>query len=330
MNNRLCELLDIKYPIIEGGMAYVGNGALAAAVSNGGGFGQVGSAGRSPENLEEEILIAAQLTKNPFGVNLPISEHKDNQPYIEVIYKHRDKLKAVSVSSGNPIPFIPIFKEMGLVVMVLTATCKHALKASAGGADIIVCEGYEAGGHNGSAEMTTFALVPQITSLVDVPVVAAGGIMDGKGMVAAMTLGADGVQLGTRFVATRECEAHENYKQYLVDALDDATTILTRKIGGVIRVLKSDHVTNVQKIDQTTSGVEEILPFVRGTENRKAAIAGDFENGWASAGQGVGLISSIESAADVVRKIAEEANDVIENMKKIKFQLDESGSRTKI
>ncbi|MFD0829516.1 NAD(P)H-dependent flavin oxidoreductase [Neobacillus sp. M.A.Huq-85] len=317
MGNRICELLDVKYPIIEGGMAYVGNGALAAAVSNGGGFGQVGSAGRSPENFEEEILLASQLTKSPFGVNLPISEHKDNQPYIDVIAKHKDKIKAVSISAGNPSPFIPIFKEMGLVVMVITATAKHALKAEKSGADIIVCEGYEAGGHNGGAELTTFSLVPHVSRIVGVPVVAAGGIMDGHGMVAAMTLGADGVQMGTRFVATKECQAHENYKQYLVDSSDDATTILTRKIGGVIRVLRSDYASMVQKIDQETSSIEEILPYVRGTINKKAVIEGDFDNGWASAGQGVSLINEIISAEDVVRNIVEEANNVITNLKKI-------------
>ncbi|MBI0579211.1 nitronate monooxygenase [Neobacillus cucumis] len=317
MGNRICELLDVKYPIIEGGMAYVGNGALAAAVSNGGGFGQVGSAGRSPENFEEEILLASQLTKSPFGVNLPISEHKDNQPYIDVIAKHKDKIKAVSISAGNPSPFIPIFKEMGLVVMVITATAKHALKAEKSGADIIVCEGYEAGGHNGGAELTTFSLVPHVSRIVGVPVVAAGGIMDGHGMVAAMTLGADGVQMGTRFVATKECQAHENYKQYLVDSSDDATTILTRKIGGVIRVLKSDYAFKVQKIDQETSSIEEILPYVRGSINKKAVIEGDFDNGWASAGQGVSLINEIISAEDVVRNIVEEANNVITNLKKI-------------
>ncbi|WHY89738.1 nitronate monooxygenase family protein [Neobacillus cucumis] len=317
MGNRICELLDVKYPIIEGGMAYVGNGALAAAVSNGRGFGQVGSAGRSPENFEEEILLASQLTKSPFGVNLPISEHKDNQPYIDVIAKHKDKIKAVSISAGNPSPFIPIFKEMGLVVMVITATAKHALKAEKSGADIIVCEGYEAGGHNGGAELTTFSLVPHVSRIVGVPVVAAGGIMDGHGMVAAMTLGAVGVQMGTRFVATKECQAHENYKQYLVDSSDDATTILTRKIGGVIRVLRSDYASMVQKIDQETSSIEEILPYVRGTINKKAVIEGDFDNGWASAGQGVSLINEIISAEDVVRNIVEEANNVITNLKKI-------------
>jgi enoyl-[acyl-carrier protein] reductase II len=319
MSNRICEMLEIRFPIIEGGMAYVGNGALAAAVSNGGGFGQIGSAGRSLENFEEEIQIASRLTPFPFGVNLPISEHKDNQPYVDVIRKHSNKIKAVSISAGNPTPYIPVFKEMGLVVMVITATGKHALKAEKSGADIIVCEGYEAGGHNGGAELTTFALVPHISRLVHVPVVAAGGIMDGRGMAAAMALGADGVQLGTRFVATKECEAHDNYKQILLSSSDDATTILTRKIGGVIRVLKSDYSAKVGKVDKETSSIEDILPYVRGSVNKKAVIEGDFDNGWASAGQGVSLIDTIESATDVVKAIVEEANSVISEMKALEI-----------
>lgn len=319
MGNRICEILGIRFPIIEGGMAYVGNGALAAAVSNGGGLGQIGSAGRSPENFEEEIQIASRLTPFPFGVNLPISEHKDNQSYVDVIQKHSNKIKAVSISAGNPTPYIPMFKEMGLVVMVITATGKHAAKAEKSGADIIVCEGYEAGGHNGEAELTTFVLVPHISRLVHVPVVAAGGIMDGRGMAATMALGADGVQLGTRFVATKECEAHDNYKQMLLSSSDDATTILTRKIGGVIRVLKSDYAAKVGKVDKETSSIEDILPYVRGSVNKKAVIEGDFDNGWASAGQGVSLIDSIESATDVVKTIVEEANSVISEMKAIEI-----------
>lgn len=308
MKNRVCELLGIKYPIIEGGMAHIGNGLLAAAVSEGGGFGQIGCAGRTPENLEEEILIAFQKTNKPFGVNLPLSEYKDPQPYIDVIEKHKDKIKAISLSAGNPKPYIPIFKEMGLVVMVIIATQRHAINAQSQGADIIVCEGYEAGGHNGAEELTTFALIPQIAKIAEVPLVAAGGITNGAGVAAAMMLGAEGVQLGTRFIATTECEAHENYKKKILESQDIATTVLTRK-NGVIRVLKSEFVAKVQEKDNQAETIEEILPYIRGTVNRKAAIGGDFENGWASAGQGSGLIQEIESAELVVKKIVAEANE---------------------
>lgn len=308
MTNRVCELLDIEYPIIEGGMAHIGNGLLAAAVSEGGGFGQIGCGGRTPENLEEEILLATSKTDKPFGVNLPLSEFKDNQPYIDVIEKHKEKLKAISISAGNPKPFIPIFKEMGLVVMVIIATQRHAINAQTAGADIIVCEGYEAGGHNGADELTTFALIPQIAEIAEVPLVAAGGIMNGAGIAAAMILGAEGVQLGTRFIPTTECEAHEIYKKKVLQSQDTSTTVLTRKFG-IIRVLKSSFVERVRQKDLQTESIEEILPYVRGSVNRKAAIDGDFDEGWASAGQGSGLVKEIESAEIVVNKLVEETNE---------------------
>ncbi|TQR15580.1 NAD(P)H-dependent flavin oxidoreductase [Psychrobacillus soli] len=318
-NNRICQMLDIKYPIIEGGMAYVGNGSLAAAVSNGGGFGQIGSAGRTPGNFEEEILIAVNQTEFPFGVNLPISEHSDNTPYINIIEKHKEKIKAISISSGNPLPFIPIFREMGIITMILTSTVKHAEKAEKAGGDIIICEGYEAGGYNGGAELTTFALVPQITQKVNIPVIAAGGISNGEGMIAAMSLGADGVQMGTRFVATTECVAHENYKQLLIQSRDDDTTILTRSMGGVMRVIKSDYVTKIQETLQNDSTPETVLPYISGAINKKAAIEGDLLNGWVNAGQGVGLIKTIESAEQIVGNIINEANNAIEKLNLIKF-----------
>lgn len=318
-NNRLCEMLGIRYPIIEGGMAYVGNGSLAAAVSNGGGLGQIGSAGRSIENFEDQIRIASELTDKPFAVNLPISEHKDNQPYINVIEKHKDKIKAISISSGNPIPFIEMFKDFGLVTIILTSQVKHAVKAEKAGADIIVCEGYEAGGHNGGAELTTFALVPQVAAAVRIPVVAAGGITNGSGLVAAMSLGADGVQIGTRFVASLECEAHENYKRLLIESQDDATVIMTRRIGGVIRVINNDFVKKAQKVDESSRTVEAILPYTRGTNNKIAAIDGNVENGWVSSGQGAGLIKEIMSAEVIISSIVEEANQKIAQFKELKI-----------
>lgn len=317
--NRICEILDIKYPVIEGGMAYIGNGSLAAAVSNGGGLGQIGSAGRSVENFEEQILIAHNLTDKPFGVNLPISEHKDNQPYIDIIEKYKNKIKAISISSGNPIPFIELFKNFGLKTMVLVSQVKHAVKAEKSGADIIVCEGYEAGGHNGGAELTTFALVPQITKAVKIPVVAAGGITNGEGLVAALSLGADGVQIGTRFVASIECEAHENYKKLLLESLDDSTVILTRKIGGVIRVISNDFVKKAQQKEKEEQTVEAVLSFARGINNKRAAVEGDIENGWVSAGQGVGLINEILSAESIVKNIIQEAEDTLNDLNKVKF-----------
>lgn len=310
MRNRVCELLGIQYPIIEGGLAYVGNGALAAAVSNGGGFGQVGTAGRSPENFKEQIRIASESTDKPFGVNLPISQHSDNTPYIEAILEVKDKITAVSLSAGNPKSLVPLFKQAGLKVMIMTASVNHSLKAQELGADLVICEGYEAGGHNSPLELTTFSLIPQVSRAVQIPVVAAGGIADGRGVVAAFALGAEAVQMGTRFVATKECEAHDNYKRALVEAEDHATVVLERSIGSVMRVLKSPFAETVVEFEKTQPTVEQLLPYIRGANNRIAAIEGKVEEGWVNCGQIVGLIDSIESATDVVRNVAREVRDI--------------------
>jgi enoyl-[acyl-carrier protein] reductase II len=312
--NRICDLLGIQYPIIQGGLAYVGNGGLAAAVSNGGGFGQVGAGGRSPEDFHEQILIASESTTKPFGANLPISEHSDIKPYVDIILKNAHLLKGVSVSAGNPKPLVPIFKKAGLKVMVVTAAVKHALKAQEIGADIVVCEGFEAGGHDSPLELTLFSLIPQVSKAVDLPVIAAGGIVNGRGVVAAMALGAEGVQLGTRFVATKECQAHENYKQLLIDANDDATVVMERSIGRATRVLKSPFVEKILELEKDQPSIEQLLPYIRGKNNKLAAVDGKVEEGWMNCGQAVGLIDSIPSASDVVESIVSESRQLVSSL----------------
>ncbi|HJV44536.1 MAG TPA: nitronate monooxygenase [Bacillota bacterium] len=310
-SNRICQLLNIEFPILEGGLAYIGNGALAAAVSNGGGLGVIGSAGRSAEGLADQIRIACELTDKPLGVNLPLSEHRDSSDYVQVILDNKDRIKAISLSAGNPRPLIPVFKEAGFVVMVLTSTVVHSVKAEQAGADLVICEGFEAGGHNGPAELTLFSLIPQVAKAVSIPVVAAGGISDGRGIAAAMLLGADGVQLGTRFIATQECEAHPDYKQLLVEASDDATVVIERSIGRVTRVLKGPFVDKILEIEKTRPTIEELLPYIRGNNNKIAAIDGHLQEGWLNCGQSVGLIHEIDSAAEVVRKLASESKDIL-------------------
>lgn len=307
--NRVCEILGIQYPILEGGLAYVGNGTLAAAVSNGGGFGVVGSAGRSAEDFRKQIKIASEQTNHPFGVNLPLSQHSDNSKYIEAILENKGVIKAVSISAGNPRPLIPIFKEAGFKVIVLASTAYHAMRAEQAGADIIVCEGFEAGGHLGPAELTLFSLIPQAVKAVSIPVVAAGGISNGQGILAAFALGAEGVQLGTRFVATTECQAHEAYKQLLLDANDDATVVLERSIGRALRVLKGPYVQEILDLEKNNNiTVEALLPYIKG-KNKVAAIDGKTGEGWLNCGQAVGLIDKIESATTVVRNLVKEVED---------------------
>lgn len=308
--NRVCKFLGIQYPIIQGGLAYVGNGSLAAAVSNGGGLGVVGSAGRSVEDFREQIKIAAGQTNRPFGVNLPISRHSDNSKYVEVILENKHLIKAVSISAGNPRPYIPVFKEAGMTVMVLTSTAMHSLKAEQAGADIIICEGFEAGGHNGPAELTLFSLIPQAVHAVSIPVVAAGGISTGQGILAAFALGAEGVQLGTRFVATTECQAHDAYKQLLIESKDDATVVMERSIGRVTRVLRNPYVLEILELEKNNPGIEMLLPYIKGINNKVAAIDGRTREGWLNCGQSVGLIDSIESASTVVRNLAKEVQQL--------------------
>jgi enoyl-[acyl-carrier protein] reductase II len=319
MDNRVCKILGIQYPILEGGLAYVGNGALAAAVSNAGAFGQVGSAGRSPEQFREEIRIAASLTDRPFGANIPISQHSDNTPYIQVVIEESHRLKAVSLSAGNPRPLIPLFHEAGLKVITMVSTVAQALKAEEAGADVIVAEGFEAGGHNGPNELTVMALIPQVAEAVpNVPVVAAGGIAVGRQVLAALILGAEGVQLGTRFVATTECQAHDNYKELLVRAGDDQTVVIERSLGMVTRVLRNPFALKILEIEKQNPTIDQLLPYILGHNNRVAAIEGHVDEGYMNAGQSTGLIRSVEPARVVVETLIQEATEALDRFQQIR------------
>ncbi|WP_290589899.1 nitronate monooxygenase [Alicyclobacillus sp.] len=316
MSNRICAILGCRYPILEGGLAYVGNGLLAAAVSEGGGFGQVGSGGRSPEDLARQIEVALEHTGAPFGVNVPLSEHRDVSPYFavieEMVRRHPGRIRAVSLSAGNPRPWIPRVKEWGLAVITLASTPEQAQKAEAAGADLVVCEGTEAGGHNGPAELTTFALIPNVVDAVRIPVVAAGGIADGRTVAAALCLGAEGVQMGTRFVATVECQAHENYKALLVKSRAQDTVVMERSFGRVTRVLRSPYAEAILQQEARTPGSEtDLLPMVSGRMNARAALEGDVEGGWMNAGQSVGLVHEVLPAAEVVRRVVAQAAAVL-------------------
>jgi enoyl-[acyl-carrier protein] reductase II len=302
--NRVCELLGCEYPIVEGGLAYVGNGLLAAAISEAGGFGQVGSGGRSAEDFAKEVEIAASRTNHPFGANIPISEHHDQTPYLKVVEQYADKIRAVSLSAGNPRPMIEPLHQLGLIVMTLASTPQQALKAQTAGADLVICEGAEAGGHDGPAELTTMSLLPLCVSSVSIPVVAAGGITDGRTAAAAFCLGAEGVQMGTRFVATKECEAHVAYKEALVKATASDTQIIERSFGRVTRVMKSRFVDGILTQEIETPGdMEKLLPLISGRKNAVAAIAGQMNDGYVYCGMGVGNITEIQPAGDVVRSI---------------------------
>lgn len=300
----LTTLLGCRYPIIQGGLAYVGNGLLAGAIAQAGGFGQVGSAGRSLAELDEELTVAvAHASGAPIGVNLPLSEHADSEAYVALIEKRARQLRAVSLSAGNPRPYIPRFKAVGLQVLVVVSTPEQAYKAQEAGADVVIAEGYEAGGHNGPAEITTFALVPQVVRSVSLPVVAAGGIATGAGIAAALALGAQGVQLGTRFVATIECQAHDAYKRALVAGKAADTRVIERSVGRVTRVLQSPYVDRILALEKTQPSWDELYSYVRGERNRVAAIEGVTQDGWLNCGQGVGLIDDVPTVAALMQHL---------------------------
>jgi enoyl-[acyl-carrier protein] reductase II len=296
-HTRLCDLLGIDYPIIQGGMVWIASAELAAAVSNAGGLGLISpNAGMSRngdqvENLKKQIEIAKGLTSKPFGVNLPILNNPQIEALVDAVIKAR--VKVVVTAAGNPALYTSRFKEAGTKVLHLVAAVRHAQSAEKRGVDAVIAEGYEAGGHNGLDELTTLTLVPQVVDAVAIPVVAAGGIADARGVVAALALGAEGVQMGTRFVATRECGAHQNFKDAIVKASDTDTAITGRKLGPT-RILKNEIAAKLLDMEATGASAEELLAFIGSSRSRTGQFEGDLANGEAYCGSIAGMIKEIK------------------------------------
>jgi enoyl-[acyl-carrier protein] reductase II len=315
---RLCELLGIEYPIIQGGMVWIANAELAAAVSNAGGLGLISpNAGMSRngdqvENLKQQIKKAKDLTSKPFGVNLPILNNPQIESLVDAVIEA--KVKVVATAAGNPALYTGRFKEAGIKVLHLVAAVRHAQSAERRGVDAVIAEGYEAGGHNGLDELTTLTLVPQVVDAVEIPVVAAGGIADARGIVAALALGAEGVQMGTRFVATRECAAHQNFKDAIVKASDIDTAITGRKIGPT-RILKNEMATKLLEMEAAGASTEELLAFIGSSRSRTGQFDGDLVNGEAYCGSIAGMIKEIKSVAEVMHDIVESYDKVVATLK---------------
>jgi enoyl-[acyl-carrier protein] reductase II len=315
---RLCELLGIEYPIIQGGMVWIANAELAAAVSNAGGLGLISpNAGMSRngdqlENLKKQIEIAKGLTSKPFGVNLPILNNPQIAALVDAVIKA--KVKVVATAAGNPALYTSRFKEAGIKVLHLVAAVRHAQSAERRGVDAVIAEGYEAGGHNGLDELTTLTLVPQVADAVSIPVVAAGGIADARGVVAALALGADGVQMGTRFVATRECAAHQNFKDAIVKATDTDTAITGRKLGPT-RILKNEIATKLLDMEAAGASAEELQAFIGSSRSRTGQFEGDLAKGEAYCGSIAGMIKEIKSVAEVIQSIVENYDKVLARLR---------------
>ncbi len=312
MRNRVTTLLGIRYPIIQGGLAHIANGEFAAAVSNAGALGQITATSLpNPMDLRHEVERARQLTSRPFAVNLAIG-HRPLEPFLEIALDL--KPMAISLTGGNPAPYIRRIKDSGVLAMVLVAGVRQAQKAEQLGADVVIAVGYEGGGHLGRDDVGTLVLTRKVAESVSVPVIASGGIGDGHGLLATMALGAEGIEMGTRFLATRECPVHDNYKRALLESQESQTCIIGKAIGSPGRVLARGFSDEILRQEQSGVPVEEILPLLSGDRNRKGAIDGQLEQGYVWAGQGVGLIHDTPFVSELVERIMHEAKTVYQDL----------------
>ena len=304
----ITKLLGIKYPIFQGAMSHVATHPLVAAVSNAGGLGILASASWSAERLQDEIRKTKALTDKPFGVNLMLQ--MDNIPeLVEVIIQ--EKVKVVTTGAGNPSPYLPQLKEAGIIVFPIIAAVRHAQKMEQLGVDGVIAEGQEAGGHIGSS--STMSLIPQIVDAVDIPVIAAGGIGDGRSMAAAFALGARGVQAGTVFLATDESPVPVRYKEMVVEANDLGTLVTGRSVNSPVRCLKNDMILKYAELEQQNASKDELEQLTKGSLY-KAAVEGDLDNGSAMAGEISGLITEIRSVEEVVESMMAQAKQVAQTL----------------
>ena len=299
MKNKITSLFSIDYPIIQAGMIWCSGWELAAAVSNAGGLGIIGSGSMYPEILEEQIIKCKQATDKPFAVNLPML-YPDIDKHVATIIQH--KVPIVFTSAGNPKTWTAHLKEHGITVVHVVSSVKFALKAQEAGVDAIVAEGFEAGGHNGKDETTTFCLIPMVAKEVTIPIIAAGGIGTGAGILAALTLGADGVQVGSRFVPTHESSAHINFKNAVI-ASKEGDTLLTLKELTPVRLLKNEFFNKVQASYANRASVEELTSLLGRGRAKKGMFEGDLTEGELEIGQVAGLFDKIQSAKEVMEEL---------------------------
>lgn len=305
MKTEITELLGIEYPIIQGGMAWVAEYHLAAAVSKAGGFGIIGAASAPPEIVREQIRKVKELTDRPFGVNVMLMN--PNAPEVAKVVVE-EGVKAVTTGAGNPAAYMKMWKDAGIKVIPVVASVAMARMMERAGADAVVAEGTESGGHIGSS--TTMTLVPQVADAVKIPVVAAGGIGDGRGVAAAMMLGAKAVQMGTRFIVAKESIVHENYKERILKAKDIDSEVTGRSTGHPIRVLRNKMTREYLKMEEKGVGSEELELLTLGSL-RKAVIDGDVVNGSLMAGQIAGMIQKEQTCKEMIEEIMQEAEALL-------------------
>ena len=300
--NAITQLFNIKYPIIQGGMIWNSGYKLASAVSNAGGLGLIGAGSMYPEILRENIQKCKFATDKPFGVNVPML-YPNLEEIIQIIIE--EDVKIVFTSAGNPKTYTQFLKEKGITVVHVVSSSKFALKAQEAGVDAVVAEGFEAGGHNGREETTTFTLIPMVKKNIKIPLIAAGGIATGNGMLAAMVLGADGVQMGSRFVASVESSAHLNFKNKVIET-QEGDTQLTLKELAPVRLIKNKFYNDLQDLYAKCASVEDLKTHLGRARAKRGMFEGDLEEGELEIGQIAGIIDSIEPVAIIIENIVKE------------------------
>jgi enoyl-[acyl-carrier protein] reductase II len=315
MSNKITSLFGVKYPLIQAGMIWCSGWELASAVSNAGGLGIIGSGSMYPEILEEHLKKCKEATDKPFAVNLPML-YPNIEEHIALIIKY--KVPIVFTSAGNPKTYTSYLKEHGIKVVHVVSSLKFALKAKDAGVDAVVAEGFEAGGHNGRDETTTFCLIPAVAKEVTIPLIAAGGIGTGSGMLAAMNLGADGVQIGSRFVSSKESSAHENFKNVVVDA-KEGDTLLTLKDLTPVRLVKNEFFNQLQEAYSRGAKKEELISLLGRGRAKKGMFEGDLVEGELEIGQVAGIINEIKPAAEIVEEIISEYKQLLNEQNNSKY-----------
>ena len=302
MNTRITSLFGIDFPIVQAGMIWCSGWRLASAVSNAGGLGLIGAGSMDPELLQKHIRKCKGATNKPFGVNVPLLYSRVDEQFEIII---RENVKIVFTSAGNPAKWTPILKQHGITVVHVIANVKSALKSENAGVDAIVAEGFEAGGHNGKEETTTFTLIPLIRQATNLPLIAAGGIATGRGMLASMALGADGVQVGSRFVASEESSAHPAFKQKILETGDGGTNLVMKKIVPV-RLIRNSFQVKMQQMEESGASPEEVLQLLGKGRAKLGMFEGNTEEGELEIGQVAALIGSVIPAGEIVRNMVEE------------------------
>ncbi len=310
---RVTEMLGVQYPIVQGGLAYLAYSDLAAAVSNAGGLGQITAMSLdSAHALREEIKKTRMKTTEPFGVNFAIGQHgREYEEFVQVAVD--ENVPVISMTGGNPAPIFNMLKGVNVKKLVLVAAKRQAIKAEELGADAVMVVGQEGGGHLGRTDVGTIVLIPQVVDAVSIPVIASGGIGDGRGLMAALSLGAEGIEMGTRFIATKECiHAHPLYKQALVTSNENQTIVIKKTLGAPARAISNSWTDQILEIERKNGGYEQLKDYISGNANKRYIYDGKIDEGFAWAGQVMGLINDIPSVQELVERIIREAKDIRE------------------